>query len=211
MPHFYLDTSHVISMGLLNEQFEFIDFQTINDKKSGTRAHLIIDEFLKKHELEVKSIKSWFVLAGPGSYTGMRVSEGIAQILELEKLTVYSMYAYQIPEFAGMLHGQWITSAFKGQLFVYSWSESNKQSELKDLKDFAVSKPSEIYFHGELPKELLAYKWADHDTNVIIQSKSKMIFNTVKELGLRQQPQYFRAPEQEFVVSPLNAVSFREK
>ncbi len=202
MPSLYLDTSHVISIGLLNEQFEFIDYQTIQDKKSGTRVHVILDDFFKKHKFDVKAIKNWFVLAGPGSYTGMRVSEGIAQILELEQIPIYSFYTYQISEFSGALSGQWLTSAFRGQVFVYSWGPTYKTSELNDLKSFTPRNASEVYFHGDLPKELQRLKTEHHDTNVLIQQNSQVIFKTVKELGLRHLPQYFRLAEQEFIPNP---------
>ncbi|HAZ11591.1 MAG: hypothetical protein A2X86_17865 [Bdellovibrionales bacterium GWA2_49_15] len=205
MPSLYLDTSQVISLGLLNEQHEFIDFQTIQDKKSGTRIHVILHDFLNKHKLEIKSIESLFILAGPGSYTGMRVSEGIAQILELEKILIYSFYTYQISEFSGATSGQWLTTAFKGQVFVYSWGPTDKTSELCDLQSFTPRNVSEVYYHGDLPKELQQLKSDHHNTNSLIQQHSKAIFRTVKELGLRHRPQYFRLPEQEF------AVNYREK
>ncbi|MBI2521797.1 MAG: hypothetical protein HYV97_15385 [Bdellovibrio sp.] len=196
-----MDTSQVISLGLLNEHHEFVDFQTIPDKKSGTRIHVIIDDFLKKHALDIKTIESVFVLAGPGSYTGMRVSEGIAQILELEKILIYSFYTYQISEFSGITNGQWLTTAFKGQVFVYSWEPTSKTSELCDLKVFTPRNATEVYFHGDLPKELQKLKINHHDTNVMVQKNSQVIFKTVKELRLRHRPQYFRLPEQEFTVS----------
>ena len=122
--HLYLDTTHGIQLGLLNNQYDWIEINNLGELKSSAVIHAYINDLLVKYNQEILDISSLVYCAGPGSYTGMRVSEGIAQIFEMAQIKLYSFYHFEIPQIYGNQHGKWLDHAFKGEIFIYDWNES---------------------------------------------------------------------------------------
>jgi tRNA threonylcarbamoyladenosine biosynthesis protein TsaB len=150
---------------------------------------------MEKYHLDFKTTK-FFFSAGPGSYTGMRLAEGIAQVLDWESNNVYSFYHFDVPQMIGIKKGYWVTNAFKGQVFIYNWDDQLKQSEkeLVDSKDFEILNPNEGY---TLSSELDDFKELN-TTKDLIKNLSEQVFLDVLNKKLRNAPYYFRTLEEEF-------------
>ena len=80
--YLFVDTTDKITFGLLDDQFQWKEYFYDPKMVISTKIHLLIHEVLKKYELTFSDLNSIIYCAGPGSYTGMRVSEGISQILQ---------------------------------------------------------------------------------------------------------------------------------
>ena len=81
----FLDTTFGITVGLLDDQNEWLDYSFVDGQKGSAVIHKIILDLLEKNNLSIKNVKALFQIAGPGSYTGMRVSDGISQIFDWQK------------------------------------------------------------------------------------------------------------------------------
>ena len=115
--HLYIDTTDKITLGLLSDQWEWVEY--FNDPKIviSTKLHSFIYKFLEKHQLAMTDISSFIYCAGPGSYTGMRVAEGIADLVRWEDIPIRNFYHYDIPRLLGVESGAWFSNAFKGEKF----------------------------------------------------------------------------------------------
>src|SRR5690606_16531480 len=111
MSSLYFDTTNQIQLGLLNEEMNWVAFEVHPERKASQAIHGLIDELLKKNHKKFNDLKNIFKLSGPGSYTGMRVGEGIAQVLEWQGHEVLGFYHYDI---ARTLYSQglWFAKAF---------------------------------------------------------------------------------------------------
>ena len=78
MTWLYTDTTNHVVLGILSEKFEWIEYIEIFNQKSTADLHFLINEILQKHKLNFAKLDGYLFAAGPGSYTGMRVSEIIA-------------------------------------------------------------------------------------------------------------------------------------
>ena len=78
----FIDTSYTPVVGLLDESLSWLDYVKGHSPRSGQQLHAMIYEILSKNGMEFSEVKKLFMMAGPGSYTGMRVVEGFAQIVE---------------------------------------------------------------------------------------------------------------------------------
>ena len=99
MAYLFLDTSQGLTVGVLNDDFTWKEYMTSEESKSSGRIHKDIDDILKKTNCLWDNLLGIIISSGPGSYTGMRVSEGLAQILELESHHIYSFYHFEVPKF----------------------------------------------------------------------------------------------------------------
>jgi len=199
MAYLFVDTSELLTVGLLDEQFQWLEYHELEDKKSSALIHSFIYELLSKHGLKLENIAAYFQVAGPGSYTGMRVSEGISQVLNWQGMKVYSFYHFEVPKLLGEKSGAWISKAFKGEAFIYSWNNEDVDKELVSLEaldENLDAKTSTLFTHfsGNFEREL-AY------TSKMIKASSSELFPIVVEKNLKREPFYYRALEKEFKTS----------
>ena len=121
----YIDTSMSLSIGILNENFNWLKYVNTEEVKSSGLIHHLINEHVSDCGFGIDSIAKIFVANGPGSYTGVRVGEGIGQIFEWQEIEKISFHHYQIPFFSGIEKGKFICSAFKGEFLIYTWDQLN--------------------------------------------------------------------------------------
>lgn len=195
----FLDTSENLVLGLLDDNFEWLDYLDTREKKGSGVLHGLIFEFLKKNNLEINQIENVFLVAGPGSYTGMRLGEGFAQVLNLLTIKVFSIYHFDIPQILNTSEGFWASKAFKGEVFVYSWK--GKENTYSLLKEDIFK---EKYGQDSFLKET-AFTHVEDDffknyelTSEFIQKNSKTIFSHVYKNNIRKDPYYYRPLTIEF-------------
>ena len=202
MAYLFIDTSNHLTFGLLNEDFKWIEFVELQDKKSSTKIHSQVYEMLAVNGLKAKELRGIFQISGPGSYTGMRVSEGLSQIFEWQNIPSYSFYHFEIPWILSIKSGGWVSNAFKGELFLYSWNEdeckkellvsSNLEKSLASLKD----KYKNLYtnFSEEFNVEL-------NYSSDLMKNNPQKLFSFILENKIKRKPFYYRSLDQEFKVS----------
>jgi len=193
----YVDTSASVNILLLDTNYNCIDHVIETNRRTGSSLQSLLLNLLGSNKLDVSLIADWFFCAGPGSYTGVRISEGFSQVLELEGKNVYSFFSYQIPQFLGVGSGRWIAKAFRGEFFVYSWNGSSNETSLINEDGLLEIEAKPFYFHVESPKPSLDVSNLT-DTNKLIRNNTSVLFKIIKERKVRVQPMYYRAPELEF-------------
>ena len=161
-----------------------------------------------------------FTIAGPGSYTGVRLAAGITQILELvENLQVFSFYHFQVPQLLGMGEGIWMCPAFKGEYFFFNCGSGCGQTlALSAALELLLGQKADCHFYAanpdvrrELGRELGGEEFWQRrplrDTSVLIHDNSAAFFSQVSFQQLRLAPFYFRPEEKEFSLprSPMFA------
>lgn len=193
--YLFLDSSLYIQVGVLDEDFNFIHYELVNNKKGSQILHSIIYSILEEQGLKVAQLKGLFLANGPGSYTGIRVAEGIGQILELDNLPIFSFYHFEVPQFCQIESYRYFSQAFKGEVFQYDFNAGRESFDLITEKDFNLldlSEDHQFHLEGEiLGREL------DRLYDLFPQ-KSSEIFKKVKERGKHLPPYYFRPEDKEF-------------
>jgi tRNA threonylcarbamoyladenosine biosynthesis protein TsaB len=198
MTAIYLDTTKNMTIGLLDGKYNWIQLQSFDDFKSTEGLHLKLLEMLNDSGLKIEEINTLFSAAGPGSYTGMRVSEGIAQILQWQGIKTNSFYHFQIPQILGIKKYAFICKAFKGEFFL----KDDQKEILLNLNDLARV----VSEYKELGVELFTH-YPDKDfpnfslTTDLISLKGKEIFSYIVRENMLNGPFYFRSLEKEFKVS----------
>ncbi|MGZ3789312.1 MAG: hypothetical protein ACXVLQ_12360 [Bacteriovorax sp.] len=193
MHSLFVDSTSGLVIGLLDSKFNWVEYKSLDEKKPSEIIHHEIFSLLKKHGLEIKEMKC-FVSSGPGSYTGMRLSEGIAQIFELSHMPVYSFYHFEVPRLSGITSGFWATNAFKGQVFLYEWDNEKVERHLVNKDLFAIE-DKELGFTLDESDPFFANLAT---TKSLIKNESAKIFARVHDEKMRVVPYYFRSLEEEF-------------
>lgn len=129
--YLFIDTSFAPTWGLYNGS-KWLHYEQSTDRKASDFLHIQLYEMLKRHSLEVHDVKIILSL-GPGSYTGMRLIQGIKDIFELEGLSLFSFFHFEVPKLLGVQEGEWITKAFKGEVYSYTWSKDKEEKTRKPL------------------------------------------------------------------------------
>jgi tRNA threonylcarbamoyladenosine biosynthesis protein TsaB len=201
MKSFFIDTSEKLVLGILDDKFQWIDYINTNEKKGSGIIHGILFELLKSNNLKIDDIDNIFLMAGPGSYTGMRLGEGLAQVLEVFNINIYSTYHFDIPKILNINDGLWCSGAFKGEMFVYSWSGEKENYFLikEDIFKIEFSEAlsnntkvfTNVYTENELFKEC-------EETSKLIKENSELIFNNLYNNKIRKDLYYYRPLELEF-------------
>ena len=193
MHSIYIDSSAGLVVGLLNHDFTWLEYSELNNKKPSEIIHFEILNLLKKHKLSLKDT-CCFLASGPGSYTGMRLSEGLGQIFELSQIPVYSFYHFDVPKLIGVEKGEWVTTAFKGQYFKHCWSPESNENYLINKETFVFEEVIGKYCLDSDDTLLKNF----HSTKRLIKDNSEKLFASIFNKKLRVPPYYFRTLEEEF-------------
>ncbi len=196
--YLFLDTSAFIQVGLLDEGLNWIHHEVVQNRKGSQLIHKVIYDCMKDFQITFKDIKAIILGNGPGSYTGIRIGEGVAQILALEGIKIYSFYHYEVPHFCSIENYSFYEKAFKGEVFEYKHTKDKVEDRLISEETF-----SELDFSDEhiyhLTGELL-----DQAMNSLYSLFKKFpneIFSKIINRGTHCPPYYFRPLEKEFRVS----------
>ncbi len=200
MAYLFVDTTSNLKIGILSEKYQWICIHNLEVKKPSEVIHRLIYDSLLEHGLTIKSITKVITCAGPGSYTGMRLSEGIVQVLELAGVSATSFYHFDLPQLLGFNKYIWVASAFKGEFFIYQYNfgkvvkklvlKDNLADELllfKDFEKFALLPDS---------NGLYEYKCTSEE---IVNNPEKYISKVI-ERNQRDQAYYYREIEEEFKI-----------
>lgn len=191
--YLYLDTSHFLALGLLNQKFEWVKYEKREQLQHSADIHALMHAMMNEAGVEALELSGVIVVNGPGSYTGIRLGEGIAQLFELSNIPVYAFHHYHVPKILGIESGEWVCHAFKGEVFRYEWHGDSESFDLMKASDWS-QKASALYSHQPSgPWEKVA-----QDTCALIESGSKALFATIVAGKHRQEPYYFRPLDKEF-------------
>ena len=193
MHYLFIDSTLGLEIGLLDDQFRWIDFLTFDNKKPSEIIHSEIHQLLNKHQLNLKSLEC-FTASGPGSYTGMRLSEGLVQVLALSGMKIYSFYHFEVPKLTGIREGFWATNAFKGQVFVYTWSEEKEERLLLNKDQFVIQNEKIGFTLDNTDREFAKLS----SSKILIKSNPTLIFSYLHAHQKRVPPYYFRTLDEEF-------------
>ena len=195
MAYLFVDTSHLLHVGVLDKDFKWLKSEVVETRKTSEILHEIIRSILEECRIEIPKLQGLITIAGPGSYTGMRVGEGLAQVFELDGINVYSFYSSDIPQILGDNSSQWVFPAFKKEYYIRTSDGEMLLSEDDFEQKFSGSDDnSSLYTHGV--NELSAICGAN--TRELLISRPGDIFPHVIEQGMRKRPYYFRPLDVEF-------------
>ncbi|MFZ4714017.1 MAG: hypothetical protein ACOYL6_09910 [Bacteriovoracaceae bacterium] len=206
MSTLFLDTSHHLTLGLLNEKFQWLDYRKIEGGKTATDLHHNLYQMLTGHKLQLKNLSAAIQIAGPGSYTGMRVSDGLFQSLKLFGLNTHSIYHFDVPHLLGKSSGLWLSNAFKGEIFSVEWDGEQKNQNLMSEKDFISRyedvKNTKLYTHHITAFSPTFSLWVKQksfcETSALIQDCSELLFPQIVQQNVYKPIFYYRPIEQEF-------------
>jgi len=193
--YLFLDTSAFIQVGLLDEEFNWVHHEIVQNRKGSQVLHSVIFQALEEENIKISSLQGLFLANGPGSYTGVRVGEGFSQILELEGIPVYSFYHYEVPLFLGIDNYSFFSEAFKKEVFFFEYKNKNEEKRLISEKEFlSLDLSMENTFH--LEGNILG---RDIDSLYdLFKKSSNKIFKCVRERSEHLPPYYYRSLEKEF-------------
>lgn len=207
MASLFIDSTYDITLGILDDDLGWLKF----DKFFGQKASAIIQSetynLLESANLKTSDISSLISIAGPGFYTGLRLSEGFADVLIFSGIKHYSFLSYSIPALSGVTSGVWMTKAYRGEYFFHFWDQDSSRNELvaaKDLEKFMKSvDKSHFYIHSDSSiddhsRNLLGNYFTTHD---LLKKHSQKILSSIVKNQFKVDSFYFRAPEDEFKVS----------
>jgi len=190
MSTLFIDTTKFITIGLLDSDFRWLDYSRFDELKASAAVHFKIYEILKKYNLQIEELEQIIYMAGPGSYTGMRVSEGMADIFKMAKIPVYSFYHFQVPNMLNIKSGVWKSDAFKKEVFLYSWnSDGHSQKLIKKEDDDLSDYYSSFDDMGTIGS-----------TDLMIKKNSSSILRQVVESNLEEKLYYYRSIDDEYKV-----------
>lgn len=201
----FIDSSYDITLGLLDEGMEWLDFRIFRGQRASstlqTETHRLLKDFNKK----MPDLTRVVTIAGPGFYTGLRLSEGFSDVTSFFNIPFNSFYSYDIPALTGVPEGAWVTKAYRGEYFIHEWKDGEKKSRLIEAKDIpALTLSGQVFIHSDIslddkirPLALNAVSTSD-----ILKTHPKEIFQHVLGNNLKCESFYFRAPEDEFRMNP---------
>jgi tRNA threonylcarbamoyladenosine biosynthesis protein TsaB len=189
----FIDSTSGLVIGLLDSDYSWLEYLSLDEKRPSEIIHYEIFNLLTKYNLNLSDMQC-FISSGPGSYTGMRLSEGLAQVFELYKIPVYSFFHFDIPRFSGIPKGFWVTNAFKGQVFIYNWHENFIEKNLINKNSYQIENETLGYTLDNLDPLFTNLS----STKKLIKENAPAIFKELKSLNSRVAPYYFRSLEEEF-------------
>lgn len=190
--YIFLDTTTDFTLGLLDKEFNWLSFEKVTTKRTSEILHEKIFTLLNDFSLKIDQIEAYFSVSGPGSYTGMRVSEGLNQILELEGKKIISFPSYFLAEFVTSSWDLWVYPAFKNEVYT---RDSNGSVALVNLDIFKseIGQKNLLTFGGHF-SELENIT----NTEFVLKNSSREVFSRLLTDAPRSAPFYFRPQEVEF-------------
>jgi tRNA threonylcarbamoyladenosine biosynthesis protein TsaB len=206
LAYLFLDSSYDITLGLLDSGLEWLEFQKFEGQKASRVLQLESFNFFENHQIDPKHLQGIISVAGPGFYTGLRVSEGFGDIFEFFQIPTYSFYSFEVPAFCGVVKGSWFTKAYRGEYFIADWDGekvSQRNIPVADLEK-VLSTLDHVYIHAEssLDESSLKLIKSYTTTQDLLSNQPKAIISQILKGELKRESFYFRAPEDEFKVNP---------
>lgn len=207
MTALFIDSTYDITIGILGDDLGWIDFKKFSGQKASTVIQKETHAMLGSFGIKLKDIESIITIAGPGFYTGLRLSEGFADVLKFSGIKHYSLLSYTIPRLLDIRSGTWMTKAYRGEYFFHTWSSEGQKNEListSELEKYSLNiSKSNFYIHSdsgidEFSKRFFIDSSTTHD---LLRKNPNKIFTELLNSTEKSDSFYFRAPEDEFKVS----------
>ncbi len=195
MSYIFIDTTSGVHLGLWSKEKSWISFNSYETARGSTILHSKIFEILEKNNVLIKNLHGVIQISGPGSYTGMRLSAGLTDILNWQGMTTLGIYHYEIPSLVGIAEGNWVCKAFKNEYLCYTWNKNGNSKELLTKEQMINKINSETYTHHQS-------EWS-FDLKVkssleLLKDKADDLFAIVIKQKLNRELYYFREIAQEF-------------
>lgn len=200
MAYLFIDTTSNLKIGLLSEEMKWMSLHNLDEKKPSEIIHKIIHESLLANNLSIKEISKVIACAGPGSYTGMRLSEGIVQVVELAGVPANTFYHFDLPNFLGVKKYFWVATAFKGEYFIFLFDNAvitKKLVKKEDLK-LELSKYEDFAAFALAPDENLPAHFRFTTTEIVNNPEKYM--KEVIARNTRDHAFYYRSVDEEFKI-----------
>ncbi len=202
----FIDTSYDVFVGLLNSSGKWEGKLVLKGFKASQILQKEIYALLQNKNLTVKDIDGIITSSGPGFYTGMRLSEGVADVFKLKGLKLWSYYNFMIPAWYGNTKGLWMTKAYRGEYFFYLWDGEKQEKFLlqsNELNEYfekwnKLSVPFFIHQESAIDEKIKALISTYTETVNLIENNPEILYQAVINNNLHEQSYYFRAPEDEF-------------
>lgn len=191
MARLYIDTSELLVAGLLDDDLSWIDHETAGPARGPRSIHRVIHDLLSRRGLAAGDLDGVVQAAGPGSYTGVRLAEGVSQVLEWLGADVANFYHFETPRLLGVPRGAWTARAFKGEVFVHRWDGDGSSSGLVREAD----RPRGPGLFTHFPSPLAPGAGL---TSEMARERPRELAGAVLARGARLAPWYYRPPEREF-------------
>ncbi len=204
MSYLFIDSTYDLNIGLLDEDLKWLGFKKIKGQKASAIIQLESYQLLESNHLSVKNLKGILTVNGPGFYTGLRLSEGLSDVFHFFGIKQYSFYSHDIPKWCGIESGIWFTKAYRGEYFIHQWQNEQTDQKLIGVNEIEKQlKSGRFFIHSEasLDQHSSPFLVGAEHTSELIQKHSVKIFSEVLK-GVKKEPFYFRAPEDEFKVNP---------
>jgi len=167
-------------------------------QRSSALLHGNLHQLCQTHSIDPVSIKRVVYHAGPGFYTGLRIAYGVAQILKLDGAAVHGFYSHDLPRLINAENYQWITKAYRGEVYVYDGGTAT--SKLMSEDEFLAQDWSgDVYIHHpQALDERMATKLTHAKRTEKIATEQFVKLLASLENSPEAPLHYFRAPEEEF-------------
>jgi tRNA threonylcarbamoyladenosine biosynthesis protein TsaB len=195
-----------VTLGLLNTDFDWIVLKNYTDKKSSSILQPEVWKLLSDHNLEPHSLTRIVSLAGPGFYTGLRLTEGFCDVFKFFGVNHFSFYAHEVPLLWSIDEGIFLTKSYRGEYFVHTWAKGLCKNEMVATSDLPskLSSFSKVFIHSlesldDFSRALLPEYVCVTD---LLNTHSSIIIKKVVESSTVRESFYFRPPEDEFKANP---------
>ncbi|MBP9673922.1 MAG: hypothetical protein KBD63_02420 [Bacteriovoracaceae bacterium] len=201
MPALYVDTSELLIVGLLTDDDQWLDYQKFETKKNSVLIHQVIYQLCQKNNISIADITSIYQTAGPGSYTGIRLSSGLAEVFAWQGKESYSFYHFQIPYLLNHPKGIWLSYAFKNETFCFIWSAEKKEKQIianEQLPHFLHQHKDYPFFTHFKTAHPLSLSVEMTETSQMLYENTGELWKLIRSKKLQEEPYYYRLIDQEF-------------
>lgn len=200
MAYLFIDTTDHLVIGLLDNEFNWLEYIDQSDKKNSGRIHWAVFQMLEKQGLEIKNLSGVIQIAGPGSYTGMRLSEGMVQVLEWNGIPSYSFHHFDIPKIHHETPFIWFSNAFKGEYFCYSWDGCQATTELISLNQIQkLVAETGLTCYTHFPNDVISGDIKS--TSSLLHLHGQAFLQAIVRNKQRVEAYYYRDLDSEFTAS----------
>lgn len=198
MTSLFIDTTQGITVGIIDENYKWSHYDFSDSNKSSSIVHKMIQDAILEAGNQLSEIKNFIQVSGPGSYTGMRVSDGISQVFAWQDIKVYSFHHFQVPKILNVEQGIWCAKAFKGEIFCYQWLNEKNNSFLIKEANLESSIKNERNIYTSINHDFFPNGFEINKTAKLIKENPEQLFSYIFRNNLNEPLYYFRTIEEEF-------------
>lgn len=205
MSSLFLDTSYNQILGFLSSEGKLSKLSIKEGQKTSASLHVELNDLLKSSNSSLKEITNVIYVAGPGFYTGLRLAYGIADIMRISGARLFGFYAFDIPYLLGVQNYDWITKAYRGEVFVFTRTDANTSIALLSDREFQEREwqPSSYIHHTNALDDAMRAKLVEPiATQDLLATQMSAICSQVVASDFQKELFYFRPAEEEFKPNP---------